>query len=297
MSDKAAGQGADAHMSHEAVVDDRRAARRVLSKNRPGTGQEPGAAPEAASGQAVYSAGAAQRRGVEQLPLARKAISAVHATRQPLRSSSKTRKSRATREKIMSAATEIMIEQGGIDFQMSEVSARCHMSKGALYYYFSDKDELIQAVFTAAEDELVQAAEQVVEQSDSAREALEGLCTEFARRIRTKRLLIFVAAQEISKSGAGVVELVSGPLARIVRIISAQLELGKAEGFVDADADTTLAASYITGGVVGATIVSAYHDGLPSDGLACSLVSLVMQGISPHENPSLQRNAPSGASV
>ena len=49
-----------------------------------------------------------------------------------LRSSTKTRKSAATRERIMAAATSLMVERGNTDFQMSEVSSRCKMSKGAL---------------------------------------------------------------------------------------------------------------------------------------------------------------------
>ena len=43
---------------------------------------------------------------------------------------SKTRKGQATRDRIMTAAGELMIEHGGTDFQMSEVSSRCRMSKG-----------------------------------------------------------------------------------------------------------------------------------------------------------------------
>lgn len=47
--------------------------------------------------------------------------------KQRIKSVSKTRKSRATRERIMTAASELMVERGNTDFQMSEVSARCHM--------------------------------------------------------------------------------------------------------------------------------------------------------------------------
>lgn len=76
-----------------------------------------------------------------------------------LRSGAKTRKSAATREKIMTAATELMVERGNTDFQMSEVSARCQMSKGALYYYFADKGALVQAIFDASIDDLVNQIE------------------------------------------------------------------------------------------------------------------------------------------
>ena len=69
-----------------------------------------------------------------------------------------TPKSAATREKIMAAATSLMAERGSADFQMAEVSARCGMSKGSLYYYFSDRAELVRAVLDRAVDDLWQAS-------------------------------------------------------------------------------------------------------------------------------------------
>ena len=91
-----------------------------------------------------------------------------------LRSGAKTRKSAATREKIMAAATELMVERGNTDFQMSEVSARCQMSKGALYYYFADKGALVQAIFDASVDERVDQIVGAVAKASSAMESIEG---------------------------------------------------------------------------------------------------------------------------
>lgn len=158
--------------------------------------------------------------------------------KQRIKSVSKTRKSRATRERIMTAASELMVERGNTDFQMSEVSARCHMSKGALYYYFSDKDELVEAVFEASGDELVSAIEEAVSQAASAREALESLFSELARRMRTRSPLVLALTVELSSMGGELFSAVSGQLSRIVRIIGELLERGKGEGFVRQDVDT-----------------------------------------------------------
>ena len=89
-----------------------------------------------------------------------------------IRSSSKTRKSVMTRDRIMTAASELMVERGNTSFQMSEVSERCHMSKGSLYYYFADKDELIGAIFDESVDDLVELIESLARETDSARDAL-----------------------------------------------------------------------------------------------------------------------------
>lgn len=201
--------------------------------------------------------------------------------KQRIKSVSKTRKSRATRERIMTAASELMVERGNTDFQMSEVSARCHMSKGALYYYFSDKDELVEAVFEASGDELVSAIEEAVSKAASAREALESLFSELSRRMRTRSPLVLALTVELSSMGGELFSAVSGQLSRIVRIIGELLERGKGEGFVRQDVDTGLAAVYLCGGLVGTTVASASGIMQGSDVLGSSLMELLAHGVAP----------------
>lgn len=201
--------------------------------------------------------------------------------KQRIKSVSKTRKSRATRERIMTAASELMVERGNTDFQMSEVSARCHVSKGALYYYFSDKDELVEAVFEASGDELVSAIEEAVSQAASAREALEGLFSELARRMRTRSPLVLALTVELSSMGGELFSAVSGQLSRIVRIIGELLERGKGEGFVRQDVDTSLAAVYLCGGLVGTTVASASGVMQGSEAMGLSLMELLAHGVAP----------------
>jgi len=201
--------------------------------------------------------------------------------KQRIKSVSKTRKSRATRERIMTAASELMVERGNTDFQMSEVSARCHMSKGALYYYFSDKDELVEAVFEASGDELVSAIEEAVSQAASAREVLESLFSELARRMRTRSPLVLALTVELSSTGGELFSAVSGQLSRIVRIIGELLERGKGEGFVRQDVDTSLAAVYLCGGLVGTTVASASGVMQGSEAMGLSLMELLAHGVAP----------------
>ncbi|MDD7199215.1 TetR/AcrR family transcriptional regulator [Parafannyhessea umbonata] len=201
--------------------------------------------------------------------------------KQRIKSVSKTRKSRATRERIMTAASGLMVERGNTDFQMSEVSARCHMSKGALYYYFSDKDELVEAVFEASGDELVSAIEEAVSQAASAREALESLFSELARRMRTRSPLVLALTVELSSMGGELFSAVSGQLSRIVRIIGELLERGKGEGFVRQDVDTSLAAVYLCGGLVGTTVASASGVMQGSEAMGLSLMELLAHGVAP----------------
>ncbi|MCH4084083.1 MAG: TetR/AcrR family transcriptional regulator [Olsenella sp.] len=201
--------------------------------------------------------------------------------KQRLQSSSKTRKSRATRERIMTAAAELMTERGSTDFQMSEVSTRCHMSKGALYYYFSDKSELVEAVFSASGDELVEAIESVISESDTAKEALQNLAVALSRRMRTKSTIMLALTVEMSSMGGELFSTVSGQLSRIVGIIAGLLERGKREGSVREDVNVSVASVYLCGGLVGTAIVSAGSAWEPRDDFSHTLMELMTHGVAP----------------
>lgn len=204
----------------------------------------------------------------------------VERTRQRLRSSSKTRKSAATRERIMTAASELMAEHGSTDFQMSEVSDRCRMSKGALYYYFADRDELVHAIFEVASDELVSSIERVVSEAPTARDALSGLCAELAQRLRTGSPLALALTRELTESGEGTLLLSNSHFLRTVRILAAQIERAKTEGIVRQDVNSELAATFAAGGFLVTSLVSAggkrFGD---KDVLASSLLDLSIEGM------------------
>ena len=57
-----------------------------------------------------------------------------------------THKGRATRDRILDAATALIFEHGVAGTTLDDVRAAANVSKGQLYHYFADKDELIHAV-------------------------------------------------------------------------------------------------------------------------------------------------------
>ncbi len=216
------------------------------------------------------------------------AHTAVHAAvgeqlakgRDRLRSSSKTRKSVMTRKRIMTAASELMVERGSTAFQMSEVSERCHMSKGALYYYFSDRDELIAAIFDELVDDLVDSIEGVVSQAPSASDALRRLFGEFARRLRAgSPLALAVTHQLVGSPGVSMPEVTSH-FVKATKIIASQVERAKGEGLVRNDVDSMVAAVFATGGFVAISLGVAERQFLQDpDVVATNLVEMTLRGI------------------
>ena len=57
-----------------------------------------------------------------------------------------THKGRATRDRILDTTTALIFEHGVAGTTLDDVRAAAKVSKGQLYHYFADKDELIHAV-------------------------------------------------------------------------------------------------------------------------------------------------------
>jgi TetR/AcrR family transcriptional repressor of nem operon len=60
-----------------------------------------------------------------------------------------TERGRRTRRRIVAAATEVVAEKGALGASLDEVGARAPASRGQLYHYFDDKNDLLLAVAEA----------------------------------------------------------------------------------------------------------------------------------------------------
>ena len=172
-----------------------------------------------------------------------------------LRSSTKTRKSAATRERIMAAATSLMVERGNTDFQMSEVSSRCKMSKGAL--------------------------EGAVAGASSALEALVSLTRELTCRMSVGSPLALAMTREVIDANNNVLPSMETHFARIISIISAQLDRAKGEGMVREGVNSRLGAVTISGAFIFAAleVASLGEDAPTGDKLARSLIDIALNGM------------------
>jgi AcrR family transcriptional regulator len=63
-----------------------------------------------------------------------------------------TAKGRATRERIVQAAAELVAEQGVAGMSLDDVRARTGASRSQLYHYFEDRDDLIHAIIDVTTD-------------------------------------------------------------------------------------------------------------------------------------------------
>jgi AcrR family transcriptional regulator len=74
----------------------------------------------------------------------------------------------ATRERIVQAARELVVEHGYAGVNTTDVLDRAGVSRGGLYHHFAGKDQLMAAVVEALErDFMVRLASAVAEQPDA----------------------------------------------------------------------------------------------------------------------------------
>jgi TetR/AcrR family transcriptional regulator, transcriptional repressor for nem operon len=79
----------------------------------------------------------------------------------------RTARGRATRQRIVEAAAELVAERGVAGTSLDDVRERAHASKSQLYLYFADREELLRGVVTATSDAVLESQAQALADFDS----------------------------------------------------------------------------------------------------------------------------------
>jgi TetR/AcrR family transcriptional regulator, transcriptional repressor for nem operon len=69
----------------------------------------------------------------------------------------RTAKGRATRSRVLDAATALVFEHGVAGTTLDDVRVAADVSKGQLYHYFADKDDLVHAVIDRTVEQVLGA--------------------------------------------------------------------------------------------------------------------------------------------
>jgi AcrR family transcriptional regulator len=78
-----------------------------------------------------------------------------------------TEKGRATRERILNAAAELVAEKGAAGMSLDDVRARAGASRSQLYHYFDDRDDLVRAVIDVTTDAVLDFQADLLPRLDS----------------------------------------------------------------------------------------------------------------------------------
>jgi TetR/AcrR family transcriptional repressor of nem operon len=79
----------------------------------------------------------------------------------------RTARGRATRERIVQAAAELVSERGVAGTSLDDVRERAHASKSQLYLYFSDREQLLRGVVAVTSEAVIDSQGDLLADFDS----------------------------------------------------------------------------------------------------------------------------------
>jgi AcrR family transcriptional regulator len=119
-------------------------------------------------------------------------------------------RSRASLERMLAAARELMVERGNEEFTLQEVSQHGNVSIGSIYLRFESKENLVRAVIANALDEIAVEEDRMIESvraiSRSLSEFVPNYVKAFAEVLRRNAPLLRLSMERASYD-----PLVSGP--------------------------------------------------------------------------------------
>ena len=183
-----------------------------------------------------------------------------------IRAEARTKKSAATRKRIMHETTKLMLARGNTNFKMSEIS---------------DREALLQAIFDESVDELAKDIAHTIGNKPASKETLHAIIAQLAAHILPDSPLVLALINKLASSEQALITNIEGPLSRVVVLLANQLEMGKLQGFIRQGVDSRLAACSITGALVLSAIglMGERHGAESSDELAQNLLDMTLAGI------------------
>lgn len=107
-----------------------------------------------------------------------------------------TERGRRTRERIVTAAAQVVSEKGALGASLDDVGARAAASRSQMYHYFDDKTDLLRAVAETTNDAVLGAQE----------ELFAGLGT-WAGLVRWTDALVMLQEERGGKGGCPIANL------------------------------------------------------------------------------------------
>jgi AcrR family transcriptional regulator len=185
----------------------------------------------------------------------------------------------------MAIAIDCFARYGYQGTTIDRIASAAGVTKGALYYHFRDKEELL---FEAVQDRITEFEQRVVGSVSPSTDPA-GALTEIARvcvHIATKnnlRRFILTLMVEALDTNPRLSEAFRGILRRFRSYLAGIVRVGQEQGVFRRDVDASLAAQLFAGGVIGAEL-QHYQDpervdlAVAMDGVVAQLMALLTPG-------------------
>ena len=163
-------------------------------------------------------------------------------------------RARATRESILAGAAAVFEEQGYGTASLARVAERASVTKGALYFHFSSKDELARAVIAAQHGHAQQRSAVILDEGHPPLDAMIILCREFGRDLISEPIVR--AGVRLTFEAPAFGQDVAGPYRDWVATMQALTEAAKDGGWLRPGVDPPAFARLLVASFTGVQMVS-----------------------------------------
>ena len=190
----------------------------------------------------------------------------------------------AKRAIITQAAAEVFARKGFQGASLDDIASAAGVSKGSLYSYFKNKEELFYATFQAFEAQLVVECESIIASEQNANDKLRSCFLVSMESLREHIELFPLTLELWAAASTGPARqrfaVVMEDIYRDFRSITAGLiNLGKASGEFRQDVDAEAVAAWLVGGLDGLMLQYWFDQSLDVRAWTENYLTIVLRGI------------------
>lgn len=101
----------------------------------------------------------------------------------------------ATRASLISSAEKLFVDQGFEGTSTDDILTAAGVSRGAMYYHFSTKRDVFEAVFIATSDGAIRRSSRAAKKSNSPLESLINGCLSWLKEVRKPQIATILIDQ------------------------------------------------------------------------------------------------------
>jgi len=190
----------------------------------------------------------------------------------------------AKRAQITQAAAEVFARKGFQGASVDDIAVAAGMSKGSVYGYFKNKEDLFYATFQAFQGELLLECEAVITAESTAIGKL-GRCLMLSMSSLQQNIELFPLTLELCAAAS------SGPARERFAVVMENLyseframtagliSSGKASGEFRADVDEQAVAAWLVGGLDGLMLQYSFDQSLDIKSWTENFLTMILRGI------------------
>jgi AcrR family transcriptional regulator len=190
----------------------------------------------------------------------------------------------AKRAEITRAAADVFARKGFRGALVEEIAEAAGVSKGSVYGYFANKEELFYATFQAFQEEMVAECMAVIAEEGRVQDKLKSFLLVSMSQLQTHIELFPLTLELWAAASSGSARerfaVVMENLYREFRSLVAELvQAGKANGEFRADTDAQAVAAWLVGGLDGLMLQYWFDQSLNIQCWSENFLALVLRGM------------------